>query len=66
MEKVIIDAKTNPDLYYNPDPKILKKKGQSRDISDRYELYKRKISDPKYLNYAIDKLALELTHFLWT
>ena len=26
--------------------------------------YQKKISDPDYLNFAIDKIAREITHFL--
>jgi hypothetical protein len=48
---------------FGPDPVLMKKKGQpnlSRDISD----FKRKIRDKKYMDHAINRIAMELMHFL--
>lgn len=49
---------------FGPDPVLLKKKGspdpRPRDISE----YKKKIVDEKYLDHAIDRIAMELSHFL--
>lgn len=49
---------------FGPDPILMRKKGltkpQPRDISE----YKKKISDDAYMEHAIDRIALELMHFL--
>ena len=49
---------------FGPDPILMKKSGNSdprpRDISE----YKKKIVDEKYLDHAIDRIAMELSHFL--
>ncbi|MCR9144547.1 MAG: hypothetical protein RIF32_06590 [Leptospirales bacterium] len=48
---------------YGPDPVMMKKKGQpnlSRDITD----FKKKIRDKKYMDHAINRIAMELMHFL--
>lgn len=49
---------------YGPDPMILRKRGISRVAREKFELYKKKIEDPDYMEYAINKIAVELTHFL--
>jgi hypothetical protein len=49
---------------YGPDPVILRKRGISRVAKEKFELYKKKIEDPDYMEFAINKIALELTHFL--
>ncbi len=49
---------------YGPDPIILRKRGISRNTRQKYDLYKRKINDPDYMDFAINKIAVELTHFL--
>ena len=47
-----------------PDPVLLKKRGLSdsnpRNISD----YKERIKDKDYMEHAIDRIAMELMHFL--
>ena len=49
---------------YGPDPVLLKKQGlpnpAPRDISE----YKKKILDEKYMEHAINRIAMELSHFL--
>ncbi len=49
---------------FGPDPILLRKKGlpnpNPRDISQ----YKERISDPTYMEHAIDRIAMELMHFL--
>ena len=40
------------------------KRGISRNLQNKYDLYKRKIEDPGYMDFAINKIAVELTHFL--
>ncbi|MEM7179980.1 MAG: hypothetical protein AAF518_03645 [Spirochaetota bacterium] len=49
---------------YGPDPIILRKRGSARNMHKKFELYKRKVDDPKYMEFAINKIALELSHFL--
>lgn len=49
---------------YGPDPVLLKKIGQSVDGSKDLRYYKEKIADKKYLDYAINRIAMELSHFL--
>ena len=46
------------------DPLLLKKQGQKKALNQDINDYKTKIQDEKYINYAIDKIALELMHFL--
>ncbi|MCB1326099.1 MAG: hypothetical protein H7A21_20280 [Spirochaetales bacterium] len=49
---------------FGPDPVLLKKRGLSdsnpRNISD----YKERIKDKDYMEHAIDRIAMELMHFL--
>ncbi len=49
---------------FGPDPLLLKKRGlsdiRSRDISE----FKKKILDDKYMDHAINRIAMELSHFL--
>lgn len=48
---------------YGPDPVLMKKKGTpnlSRDITD----FKKKIHDKQYMDHAINRIAMELMHFL--
>ena len=49
---------------FGPNPIILRKRGIYRDMQNKYDLYKRKIEDPGYMEFAINKIAVELTHFL--
>lgn len=49
---------------YGPDPVILRKRGAARKLEKKFELYKKKIEDKGYMDFAINKIALELTHFL--
>ncbi|MCB1179214.1 MAG: hypothetical protein KDK36_16655 [Leptospiraceae bacterium] len=58
------DEKSGRMLEYGPDPIILRKRGVSRKTHQKYDLYKRKINHPDYMEYAINKIAVELTHFL--
>ena len=49
---------------FGPYPVLLKKRGLSdsnpRNISD----YKERIKDKDYMEHAIDRIAMELMHFL--
>ena len=49
---------------FGPDPILLKKRGINRKVSDKYDVYKKRINNPIYVDYAINKIAVELTHFL--
>lgn len=56
-------ALAGEDRGFGPDPVLMKKKGTpyiDRDIDE----FKRKISDKDYMEHAIDRIALELMHFL--
>jgi hypothetical protein len=64
MNKLSIYSKSVPESEYGPDPIILRKRGLARNIRNKFELYKQKVDDPSYMDYAINKIALELTHFL--
>lgn len=48
---------------FGPDPLLLRKQGQeiqSRDVT----VYKNKIIDDDYMEHAINRIAMELSHFL--
>ncbi|MCB1140691.1 MAG: hypothetical protein H7A24_07950 [Leptospiraceae bacterium] len=57
-------GKSIPEMEFGPDPIILRKRGLARNIRTKFDLYKKKIEDPSYMEFAINKIALELTHFL--
>lgn len=52
------------DEEFGYDPVVLRKQGitvnDRRDISE----YKRKIIDDRYMEHAINRIAMELSHFL--
>lgn len=48
---------------YGPDPILMKKKGQAMPVRDIKE-FKKKIVDENYIDHAINKIAMELSHFL--
>lgn len=49
---------------YGPDPILLRKTGAVNDSRKKFDQYKRKINDPNYMDFAINKIAMELSHFL--
>ena len=49
---------------YGPDPVILRKKGMESPLLRKYEIYKQRIESPEYMDYAIGKIAMEISHFL--
>ena len=49
---------------YGPDPVILRKRGLQHTKNKKHKDYKSKINDPQYIDFAINKIALELSHFL--
>lgn len=64
LEREDVARRTLSDPKFGPDPVLVKKKGwgeyEPKDISN----YKKKIMDDTYLEHAIDKIAMELSHFL--
>jgi len=62
--KIAVDEQAYVDAReYGPDPVLMKKKGlpsDERNIAD----FKKKIKDDNYMDHAIDRIALELMHFL--
>jgi len=49
---------------FGPDPVLMKKKGLSNTEPRDISIYKKKIVDENYLEHAIDRIAMELSHFL--
>ncbi len=63
--KVLKEKASNAAIpEYGPDPVLMKKIGardyRSRDLS----YYKKKIKDREYMDHAINRIAMELSHFL--
>lgn len=49
---------------FGPDPIILRKKGVQAVANKKFDLYKKRLDDPNYMDFAINKIAMELSHFL--
>ncbi len=49
---------------FGPDPLLYRKQGLQGSLSRDILGYKRKIEDQQYMEYAIDRIAMELMHFL--
>ncbi len=49
---------------FGPDPLLHRKQGLKDTLQRDVVNYKEKLQDKKYMNYAIDKIAVELMHFL--
>ncbi|MDH5656516.1 MAG: hypothetical protein OEZ34_11440 [Spirochaetia bacterium] len=49
---------------FGPDPILLRKKGLSDSYPRDISAYKKKIGDKDYLEHAINRIAMELSHFL--
>jgi hypothetical protein len=64
MSDLLYSYEKEKTTEYGPDPMILRKRGISRVAREKFELYKKRIEDPQYMEYAINKIAVELTHFL--
>lgn len=65
MENVLHKTQSIIDIEdFGPDPILLRKRGISRKMNGKFEIYKKRINNPMYLEYAINKIAVELTHFL--
>ena len=53
-----------PGNGHGPDPILLRKKGMTQPIPRDITEYKKKILDDSYMEHAIDRIAMELMHFL--
>ncbi len=49
---------------FGPDPVMLRKRGMSASMEKKYKNYKKKVDDPAYMDYAINKIAMEISHFI--
>ncbi|HMV79952.1 MAG TPA: hypothetical protein PL048_21200 [Leptospiraceae bacterium] len=59
----IIDSISERNI--RPEPIMIRKRGSQKNTAEPvFAAYKKKIEDPAYMDYAINKIALELTHFL--
>lgn len=61
--KSLLENEQQTELF-GPDPVLMKKQGQLRSEPRDIREYRRKISDKDYLEHAIDRIAMELSHFL--
>ncbi len=52
------------DRRYGPDPVLLKKIGRTDDSPRDLGTYKKKVADKQYMEFAINRIAMELSHFL--
>ncbi|MCG9874244.1 MAG: hypothetical protein O9346_03240 [Leptospiraceae bacterium] len=64
MKKLSIQGNLAESTGFGPDPVMLRKSGQSSKIIKKSESYKKRILDPNYMDFAIDKIAVELLHFI--
>lgn len=49
---------------FGPDPVLMKKIGATDQRPNDLDYYKKKIKDKKYIDHAIHRIAMELSHFL--
>ncbi|TGN08268.1 hypothetical protein [Leptospira ilyithenensis] len=49
---------------FGPDPVLLRKRGMASTIEKKSSTYKKKVNDPAYMDYAINKIAMEISHFI--
>lgn len=64
MKKITVQGNLAEVGDFGPDPVMLRKSGQSSKIVKRSEAYKKRLEDPTYMDFAIDKIAVELLHFI--
>ena len=64
MKTILAQEKRVHAVNFGPDPLLLKKQGQTEIISRDVNVYKKKIRDNSYMDFAINRIALELMHFL--
>jgi hypothetical protein len=63
--KTLLKRETNVGSErYGPDPVLLRKKGLVDDRPRDIASYKQRIVDESYLDHAINRIAMELSHFL--
>ncbi|MCC5813325.1 MAG: hypothetical protein JJT78_01095 [Leptospira sp.] len=64
MKKLAVQGNLAEIIDYGPDPVMLRKSGQSQKKKRISVAYKKRIEDPSYMDFAIDKIAVELLHFI--
>jgi len=64
MKTLLREAVTPQSGAYGPDPVLLKKQGLAGTLNRDISEYKRKIRDDSYIDHAINRIAMELSHFL--
>lgn len=64
MKKIAVQGNLAEVSDYGPDPVMLRKSGRSTKNSRKSEAYKKRIEDPTYMDFAINKIAVELLHFI--
>ena len=63
--KTLLDQDNSvPGGRFGPDPILSKKKGLAQPAPRDISTYKKKIMDDKYMEHAINMIAMELSHFL--
>ncbi len=64
--KTLIEAEEETLLedYIGPDPLLMKKRGLPIQGPRNIKAYKKKIKDEMYMDHAINRIAMELMHFL--
>ncbi len=64
METLLGKQETRNEDYLGLDPLLCKKKGLREASFKNILNYKSKLKDQQYMEHAIDKIAMELMHFL--
>ena len=64
MKTLLEQNLSKSDGGFGPDPLLQRKKGLKDTLSRDTLGYKDKIKDASYMRHAIDKIAVELMHFL--
>ncbi|MCB1308618.1 MAG: hypothetical protein KDK30_10575 [Leptospiraceae bacterium] len=49
---------------FGPDPVLMKKQGLAGSQPREIKEFKARIKDPAYMDHAINRIAMELMHFL--
>ncbi|MBL8021642.1 MAG: hypothetical protein JNM27_18365 [Leptospirales bacterium] len=63
--KTLVEAEeTLLEEYVGPDPLLMKKRGLPIQGPRDIKAYKKKIKDATYMDHAINRIAMELMHFL--
>ena len=64
MKTLLDQVKPVKGVDFGPDPLLIKKKGESNPYPQNVSEYKKKIHDSRYMEHAINRIAMELMHFL--